>query len=106
MNGGKLRFLEIGIHPKGIGIDEGDHAPRYRGIVTELHCEVGNPTVYGRTDFGALQIYLSLMTLRGGLVDTRLSAAQLGFKRRDLTLRKGKGRLCILERRLSLTKRR
>src|SRR5215831_10324154 len=103
MNGGKLRFLKIGIHPKGIGIDEGDHAPPYRGIVTELHCEVGNPTVHGRTDFGALQIYLCLMTLRGRLVDTRLSAAELGFERRDLTLGKGKGRLCILECRLSLT---
>src|SRR5215467_3527325 len=33
-NGGKLRFLEIGIHPKGISIDEGDHTPPYGRIVT------------------------------------------------------------------------
>src|SRR5262249_46365727 len=46
------------------------------------------------------------MTLRGGLIDTRLCTAELGLERCDLTLGEGKGRLCILERRLSLAERR
>ena len=105
-DGGELRFLEIGVNPERIGIDNRDHALPDGRVVTHPHQQVRDPPVHRRTDLCALQIDLRLIALSGGLGDTRLGAHQLRFERLDLALRDREGRLCALQRRLILEKRR
>src|SRR5580704_5363774 len=104
VDGGELRFLEIGIHPEGIGISHRDHVAPNDGIVTNPRQEICDPSIHRRTNIRTLQIYLRLAALCAGLGKTRLGSAELRFQNRDLALGEGGGSLRILERCLILAK--
>jgi len=69
VHGAKLRFLEIGVHPEGISVDDRDLIPSNGGIITQLRQEIGYPAVHRRTDLGALQVNLGLIAV--GCVSAR-----------------------------------
>ena len=60
MHEGKLRFLEIGVYPEGIGVRDRDLVPSNGGIVTD---EIGHPAVHPRADLCALQVNLGLIAV-------------------------------------------
>ena len=63
MHEGKLRFLEIGVFPEGIGVRDRDLVPSNGGIVTRLRDEIGHPAVHRRADLCALQVNLGLIAV-------------------------------------------
>jgi hypothetical protein len=66
---GKLRFLEIGVYPEGIGVRDRDLVPSNGGIVTRLRDEIGHPAIQRRADLCALQVNLGLIAV--GCVSAR-----------------------------------
>ena len=53
---GKIAFLEIPVHPKGIGVDQSDFVLSDIHIVAELSPQIRDPSVDGGTDLGAIEL--------------------------------------------------
>ena len=73
----QLRFLEIGVHPKRIGVDDRDPAPAHGSVIANLRLKICDPSVYGGANLRALQIYVGLLTIRDSLLILRVSRDRL-----------------------------
>ena len=101
-DGAERGLGEVGIDPKGIGIDQRQLVLPDIGVVAELREQVGHPTVDRRVDFRPIEIDLRLVALGVGLGQVRLRAGELRIQGLDLPLRELQVCLGALDRRLFL----
>src|ERR1700756_337905 len=71
-DGRKLRFLEIGIDPIGICINNGNYVLSNVGIISLLCQEIGYPSAHRRADLCALKIHFRPIQLGNSLPMLRM----------------------------------